>query len=134
MLGTIVMILALCALMTGLYECGVIAIRSKAAVFFAGTIDGRKASFSSCTGKIWRVIRFSHTGEYGFSLSGEIEKGEIELTLRDAAGQERLKLGNGESAVFTAEKGKRCRICIRLAQATGKYEVSWQKLPGEAEK
>lgn len=132
MLG--VMLIALCAVLAALYECGVIAVQSKAAVFFAGTIDGRKASFSSCTGKIRRVIRFSQTGEYCFSLSGEIEKGEIELTLWDAAGQESLKLSIGESAVFTAEKGKRCRICIRLAQATGRYEVRWQKAHREAGK
>ena len=123
MIRTLILLAALTAVLVALYECGVMAMQSKRAVLFVGSINGCRASFSNCTGTIRRVMRFAQSGEYRFTLSGAAEQGEIICTMIDADGTVCAQLKPGESTVIAAEKGKRYCVRIRMEHATGKYEL-----------
>lgn len=110
-----------------LYRRGVIPISSKRALLFYGSAGGKRANFSSCTGRIQRILRVAESRNYHFQLRSSLTKGEVSLTLSDTEKEILLHLRNHlpEGDVWL-EKGRPYTLKIQFDHATGSYDLSWQ--------
>ena len=126
MVRVIVVILIVCAVGYGLYLGGFLAVQSKRAVLFVGSLKGNSARFSSCTGFTRRVIRFRDSRPYSVTFSPELTGGSVSLEILDSAKQRVLCLdGSIPGGSVPAEKGKRYYLVIRFQSATGSYSFCW---------
>ena len=107
-----------------LYESGFIALQSKRAMLFTASINGMKAKFSSCTGKITRIVRFREKREYTIRFERSTEKGAILLTLTDREGHALIDSGAEESYTLSPEPGKRYILCVRMEKTSGNYKIA----------
>ncbi len=102
-----------------LYIHGFLFVQSKRAVMFAGSIDGRRAIFSSCSGYRKRVMKFKESRVYNFVLNSALEKGDLEITITDSSKQPVLILnGNNGNAAINADKKKRYYLVFSFKSAT----------------
>ena len=109
-----------------LYINGYLVTSAKRAVLFVGSLRGNKATFSSCTGYMRRIVRFRSSRTYRFLLDAELTKGEIVIELLDAARQQVVRLNSrSSSAAVSVEKGKRYYLVFHFQSASGKYTLSW---------
>ena len=106
-----------------LYEFGFIALQSKRAMLFTASMNGMKARFGSCTGKITRVIRFKEKREYTLRLESSLEKGSVSFSLIDREGNTLLESGETGDHTFTPVPGMRCKLCILINKASGSYKI-----------
>lgn len=110
-----------------LYRRGVIPISSKRALLFYGSAGGKRANFTSCTGRIQRILRVAESRNYHFQLRSSLSKGELSLMLSDSGKEILLHLDNHlpEGNVWL-EKGRPYTLKIQFDHATGSYDLSWQ--------
>ena len=110
-----------------LYRRGVIPISSKRALLFYGSAGGKRANFTSCTGRIQRILRVAESRNYHFQLRSSLSKGELSLMLSDSEKVILLHLKNHlpEGDVWL-EKGRPYTLKIQFDHATGSYDLSWQ--------
>ena len=110
-----------------LYRRGVIPISSKRALLFYGSAGGKRANFTSCTGRIQRILRVAESRNYHFQLRSSLSKGELSLMLSDSEKVILLHLRNHlpEGDVWL-EKGRPYTLKIQFDHATGSYDLSWQ--------
>ena len=110
-----------------LYRRGVIPISSKRALLFYGSAGGKRANFTSCTGRIQRIIRVAESRNYHFQLRSSLTKGEVSLTLSDTEKEILLHLRNHlpEGDVWL-EKGRPYTLKIQFDHASGSYDLFWE--------
>ena len=110
-----------------LYRRGVIPISSKRALLFYGSAGGKRANFTSCTGRIQRILRVAESRNYHFQLRSSLTKGEVSLTLSDTEKEILLHLRNHlpEGDVWL-EKGRPYTLKIQFDHATGSYDLFWE--------
>lgn len=110
-----------------LYRRGVIPISSKRALLFYGSAGGKRANFTSCTGRIQRILRVAESRNYHFQLRSSLSKGELSLMLSDSGKEILLHLDNHlpEGNVWL-EKGRPYTLKIQFDHATGSYDLFWE--------
>lgn len=110
-----------------LYRRGVIPISSKRAILFYGSSGGKKANFTSCTGRIQRILWVAESRNYHFQLRSSLTKGEVSLTLSDTEKEILLHLRNHlpEGDVWL-EKGRPYTLKIQFDHASGSYDLFWE--------
>lgn len=118
----IILLIAFLALYL-LYESGFIALQNKHAMLFTASINGMKAKFGGCTGKITRVVRFREQKEYIIHFERTVEKGSVRLCLYDGENNALIESGEKETYALSLIPGKRYKICIQLDKATGSYHI-----------
>ncbi len=106
-----------------LYEFGFIAIQSKRAMLFAASINGMKAKFGSCTGKITRIVRFKEQKEYIIRFNKTVEKGSVRLSLYDGEKNALIESGKEETYTLSPVPGKRYKMCVHMEKASGNYKI-----------
>ncbi len=106
-----------------LYEFGFIALQSKRAMLFVASGNGSKAKFSSCTGKITRIVRFKEQKEYTIRFVRTVEKGVVAFTLYDGEKNAIIESGEEEAYTLSPVPGKRYKMCIRMEKASGNYKI-----------
>lgn len=113
-----------------LYAQGIMVVNSKTAVMFLGSIRGNghcSASFTSCSGKMKRVIKFKESKTYRFILTSELEKGEMDVMVLDSLKQPVMTLNYMQpSGVIEVDKKKRYYLVFSFKEASGKYELKWE--------
>lgn len=119
----IVIIPAVLVVLYLLYEFGFIALQSKRAMLFTASINGSKAKFSSCTGKITRIVRFKEQREYAIRFEKRVEKGSVRLCLYDKENSVLIESGEEETYAFSPVPGKRYKMCVQLDKASGSYRI-----------
>ncbi len=123
---TIAIILILAGILYLLYINGYLIINAKRAVSFVGSTRGSKATFSSCTGHIKRVVRFNADKICTFTLETELTNGEVTVELLDSAKQKIMCLNSiNRSSAIAVKKNKRYYWVFRFKSATGKYVLNW---------
>ncbi|MBE6878890.1 MAG: hypothetical protein E7488_06990 [Ruminococcaceae bacterium] len=113
-----------------LYTNGYITIQNKKALMFVGKhgfMDKRcSAKFSSCTGRIKKIIIFKENRPYRFNLNCTLEKGEIKVTVRNTQKQDILVLTPEKpDGVINPDIGK-YYLEIEIYKAYGSYELTWK--------
>jgi len=120
------MCLVMGAVMYLLYINGWMVVNSKSAVSFIGSRGGKAASFSGCNGSIRRIVRFSESRVYAFSLDSALTKGSMTAVLLDPNKQEILCLSADQpSMAVEIEAKKRYTLVLRFRTATGRYGLHW---------
>ena len=113
-----------------LYDNGYIGITSKAAVVFIGSFPKKtswQATFTKCKGTMKRIIRFDVSKVYEFTLTSELDDGEVEVEIMNARKQVVLTL-NADTTIGNIGVGdnRKYYMVVRIKSATGKYVVSWE--------
>lgn len=110
-----------------LYRQGYITLNSKRALLFSGSIGGKKATFTSCTGRIQRIFRPKEEKKYRFSLKLTLSSGAVSVYVLGSRKEPLLVLApERPCGEVWLEKGKSYRLRIHLDHATGSYELSWE--------
>ena len=110
-----------------LYINGYLVTNAKRAVMYIGSLGGRKANFTFCTGYTKRVIKFKESGSVHFNIALEISKGEVIMELLDTNKQCILQLSNTQpSAVVHIDAKKRYFLVFRFKSASGSYLLTWE--------
>ena len=110
-----------------LYTNGYFVINAKRALLYVGSMGGKKATFTSCTGYTKRVIKFRESGEFHFHLDATLSKGELTMELLDSAKQCILKLDSvNTSGVTPIDAQKRYYLVFRFQSASGSYLLTWE--------
>lgn len=126
MIKTVVIIIVLASIFYLLYINGCMVVNSKRAVSFVASRECRKASFTSCSGHIKRIVRFKESKTYNFILHSELTKGDMTVALLDSDKQELICLNSNEyNAEVFLEKGKRYYLVFSFEAATGSYTLDW---------
>lgn len=127
MLKWILLSLGFCILFYRLYLNGYLIISAKRALTFIGSARGKKASFSSCSGKIKWYVRFKENQALRFSFACELTKGEVTAELYAPGKELVLSLSSSHpTALLTVSKNTRYTLIIRFQHATGSYSLSWE--------
>ncbi len=113
-----------------LYTNGYITIQNKKALMFVGKhgfMDKRcSAKFSSCTGRIKKIIIIKENRQYSFNLNCTLEKGEVKITIRNPQKKDVLVLTpKTPDGTIDAEIGK-YYMEIEIYKAYGSYELTWK--------
>lgn len=109
-----------------LYINGFLAIQSKRAIVYVGSLKGNRAKFVSCTGYTKRIIRFEESKTYRMALNTELSAGKLSVAILDSEKNVLFSLNrNIQNGVIYAEKGKRYYLVIRFKSATGNYSLKW---------
>ncbi len=109
-----------------LYSAGLMSIQSKRAVLFLGSVSGKSARFSSCTGCIKRILRFRDSRSYRIFFNLELAGGDASAEILDSAKRTVLRLDSlVRSGSISVEKGKRYYLVLRFRSATGSYTLNW---------
>lgn len=120
---SIIVIAAVFAAVYLLYNFGFIAVQQKRALLFTASMNGLRAKFSGCTGKITRIVRFKKSGNHTLRFQKSAEKGAIAVSLFDPHGNALISEGEEEIYSIPAEAGKRYKLRILLVKATGSYSI-----------
>ena len=120
-------LLLLAAALVILYQQGLITLNSKRALLFRGSLGGKSAAFTSCTGRIQRIFRPKEEKKYRFFLKLTLSKGTVSVYVLGPRKEPVLVLTPeipcGE---VWMEKGKPYRVRIVMDHATGNYELNWE--------
>lgn len=113
-----------------LYLQGYMVVSSKRAVLFVGSVRGNgscKASFSSCSGYMKRVMRFKESKAYYFTLDYELQKGDMEVKLLDASKQPIAILNQScRNVMIDVDRKGRYYLVFTFKSASGNYELKWE--------
>lgn len=108
-----------------LYSNGYMTINAKKAVMFAGS--SFKASFTSCSGYMKRVIKFKKSQKYTFILDCELTKGSFMAEILDSNKQRILTLDSSRPIDHAnLEKNRRYYLIVRFKSASGHYQLTIQ--------
>ena len=111
-----------------LYINGFMWMQKKRAVTYVGSMKGNKASFTSCTGYMKRVIRFKESKTCHLLMETELSNGDVSVEILDSEKQLVANLSSHvQSGDFDVEKGKRYYLIIRFRSATGGYVLHWNQ-------
>jgi hypothetical protein len=101
--------------------------QSKRAVSYIGALRGKKATFTSCTGQIRRIVRFRESRPYQLNFDCQLSSGEMSVELLDSDRKRMFLLKNGQKQVTVVlEKGKRYVLIFHFERATGSYSLEWK--------
>ena len=106
-----------------LFESGIIALQSKRALLFTASINGMKAKFGSCTGKITRIVRFRDSAPKKITYSRTLEKGDVHFKIFDCHKNVVLSSDNKDIYFFTPDAGKKYTFAVFLEKASGQYKI-----------
>ncbi len=106
-----------------LYESGLIALQSKRAVLFTSSINGMKAKFTGCTGKITRIVRLKEARTYIIRFQKSADKGSVFLSLTDPEGNKLIEGGEEETFTLSPVPGKRHKLSVHMEKASGNYKI-----------
>ena len=110
-----------------LYINGYFVINAKRALVYVGSMGGRKASFTSCTGYTKRVVTFRETKTVNFHFDLELSKGEAAMELLDASKNCILRLDSSSlHAQIPIEAKKRYYLVFHFKSASGHYLLTWE--------
>lgn len=110
-----------------LYTNGYLVINAKRALVYVGSMGGRKASFTSCTGYTKRVVTFRESGSVDFRFDLELSKGDVAMELLDASKNCILRLDPAvQHAQIPIEAKKRYYLVFRFHSASGRYLLTWE--------
>ena len=124
-LPTIILLIAMGIVFYLLYINGYLITNAKRAVMYVGSMRGRKASFTACTGYTKRVVRFKESGTVRFVFDLEVSKGDVTMELLDGTKQCILRLDNiRRSAAIQVEAKKRYFLVFRFKSASGSSLLS----------
>ncbi len=128
MIKIIIFFILIAALICFFYMNGWIPITVKSAVMFIGGKSGKKAVFSSCNGYMKRIIKLKEECVYHFELTPKLSSGNMSVELLDNRKQVLMRVTELQRETdFKAGKGKRYTLMIHFKNATGEYELEWNK-------
>ena len=110
-----------------MYRSGMIAVKSKRAMMFMGSMRGEKARFSGCTGYVKRCFPVRESRSYRFDMDLQLSRGEVWLELLDGKKETLLRLDSQNSSGEVAlERGERYRLVIRYRGASGSHHLTYR--------
>lgn len=112
----------------GLYESGLLIIKSRRALTFIGSIRGKRcsATFTSCSGTMRRVVRFGEDQTCRLRLEAELKQGDLAVELLDARKQPVMRLDREHPCMEAqVSKGMRYHLVFRFQSASGRYVLEW---------
>lgn len=113
-----------------LYRLGYLTLTMKRAAVYVGSGSWKGhylgASFTSCSGKIQRMVRFPEGRSYSFRLSGHVQQGSVRVQLLDGQRIPVLELtaASPSGIVSIAAKKPYC-LQILFEHASGDYQLEW---------
>ena len=111
----------------GLYAHGLIAVQSKRAMLFMGSVRGGNARFSGCTGYVMRRFPVKESRAYRFEMNLTLSSGEVWMELQDRNKKTLLRLDHrNSSGEVYLERGEKYRLVIRYKRASGEHRLTWQ--------
>lgn len=109
-----------------LYINGILAIQTKRAILYIGSLRGNGAKFTSCSGYTKRIIRFEESKIYRMALNTELSAGKLWVEIFDSEKRKLFSLDRDiQNGVIIAEKGKRYYLVVHFKSATGNYSLKW---------
>lgn len=120
-------VVAAIALLFLLFELGWLPVSIKRSSTFVGSMGRRcEASFTSTTGKLFRVLRFRESRSYSFCLTARVQQGEMAVQILDRQRIPVLTLTPASpNGVFAARAGEKYYLVIRFQNASGSYQLDW---------
>ena len=116
----------MCTVFYLLYINGYLVINAKRALIYIGSMGGRKATFTSCTGYTKRVVKFKESKDIHFHFDLELTKGDVTMELLDESKQCILQLDHtNQHARIHIETKKRYYLVFRFKSASGRYLLTW---------
>ena len=127
MIAFIVLPLIMATVFYLLYINGYLVTNAKRALVYIGSMGGKKATFTSCTGYTKRIIKFKENGEVNFHFDLELTKGDVTMELLDESKQCILQLDHTKQhARIHIESKKRYYLIFRFKSASGRYLLTWE--------
>lgn len=117
------------ALFYFLYINGYLIVNAKRALMFVGAHWGKgifNARFTSCSGYVKRVIRFSESREYRLNLEQELAKGRMWAEILNKKEVVARVSAENPSVTFRADSKVRYRIVFRFEKASGRYRFWYE--------
>ena len=109
-----------------LYMNGFIPITVKSAVMFIGGAGCKKATFTSCSGYMKRIVKLEKDRNYNFKLDARLTGGRMSVELIDKNKQVVLRLDeDNNTTTFGSNHIDRYTLMMRFHSATGEYELDW---------
>ena len=128
MIGAFSLLLFLPALFYALFRSGKLSVSQKRAALFLASRDGKRIRFADCSGSVLRMIRLREDGEYRFTFTAELTKGDASVEILGADKAPLLCLTAEEPCGCIAlKRAERCAFRFRFDGATGSVAVDWQK-------
>ncbi len=110
-----------------LYINGYLITNAKRALVYIGSMGGRKATFTSCTGYTKRVVKFKESKDVHLHFDLELTKGDVTMELLDGSKQCILQLDHTKQfATIPVEAKKRYYLVFRFKSASGRYLLTWE--------
>lgn len=127
MVSTVLIMAGIFGLFYILYLNGIIALTTKRSIMFIGSLNGKKARFTQCSGTLRRIVRFKESRNYYFMLDSMLTSGAMDIELLDSKNNQIMKLDAflKSKSVYVEEKEK-YYLLIRFHKATGSYEFDWE--------
>lgn len=127
--AAIVAVLLVVAGLALLYVSGLLPVSVKHSAVFVGHGSWKRktigASFTRCSGKIFRVLRVREGRSFSFHLSGHVQQGNVRVTLT-RRGETLLELTRqSPSGVVSLETGQVYRLTVCFQDASGDYQLDW---------
>ena len=113
-----------------LYHQGWLTVSIKRAAVYVGSGSWRSrcigASFTGCSGKLHRIVRFPEGRSYSFRLSGHVQQGSVRVGLLDRHKLPALELTAAHpSGIVNVEPGKAYYLYILFEDASGDFQLEW---------
>ena len=113
-----------------LYRLGYLTVSVKRAAVYVGSGSWRSrcvgASFTGCSGKLHRVVRFPEGRSYSFRLSGHVQQGSVRVRLLDGHRVPVLELTPASpSGIVRIPPKKPYYLQILFENASGDYQLEW---------
>ena len=128
LLYSIILLVALCAVIYLLYSQGIAISKSIAAIIFVFR-PGRNAdrvTVDSCTGWVKHVGRFHKRRTYEFFFDAQLSKGDVEVILSDQEEQQLIKLDQqSPTCKIDIDAENKYYLRWEFKSATGKCELRW---------
>jgi len=128
---TWIILVALGLGMYWLYLNGYLYVQNKRAVTFIGSMPAKDrfaASFTSCTGTVYRVIKCREAGMYRFSYEGQTSRGTVCAQVLNGAKLPLLTLDETtRTGRLMLEPKQRYYLMLRFASASGDCKLRWEK-------
>lgn len=114
-----------------LYLNGYLYVQNKRALTFIGSMPEKNrfaASFTSCTGTVYRVIKCREAGVYKFAYEGRTSKGTVCAQVLNGAKLPLLTLDeNARTGRLMLEPKQRYYLLLRFTSSSGDCKVHWEK-------
>ena len=113
-----------------LYRLGYLTVSVKRAAVYVGSGSWRSrcvgASFTGCSGKLHRIVRFPEGRSYSFQLSGHVQQGSVRVRLLDRHKLPALELTAAHpSGIVNVAPGKAYYLYILFEDASGDFQLEW---------